>query len=131
MNLLKISWSNIKHRPMNTALSIVLLAFGIGIISLMILLKNQISEKFDRNIKDIDFVLAAKGSPLQSILANVYHVDAPTGNIKVADAKKIIRNPMVLEAIPLAYGDNYEKYRIVGTNQKYPEQRSEELHQQL
>jgi putative ABC transport system permease protein len=121
MNLLKISWSNIKHRPMNTALSIVLLAFGIGIISLMILLKNQISEKFDRNIKDIDFVLAAKGSPLQSILANVYHVDAPTGNIKVADAKKIIRNPMVLEAIPLAYGDNYEKYRIVGTNQKYPE----------
>lgn len=121
MNLLKISLSNIRHKPMNTALSIVLLSFGIGIISLMLLLKEQISEKFDRNIKDIDFVLAAKGSPLQSILANVYHVDAPTGNIKVADARKIIRNPMVLQAIPLAYGDNYEKFRIVGTTPKYPE----------
>ncbi len=121
MNLLKISWSNMRFKPMNTALSIVLLAFGIGIISLMLLLKEQIGEKFDRNIKDIDFVLAAKGSPLQSILANVYHVDAPTGNIKVADAKKIIRNPMVEQAIPLAYGDNYEKYRIVGTTAKYPE----------
>lgn len=121
MNLLKISWSNIRFKPMNTLLSIVLLAFGIGIISLMLLLKDQIGEKFDRNIKDIDFVLAAKGSPLQSILANVYHVDAPTGNIKVADAKKIIRNPMVELAIPLAYGDNYEKYRIVGTTAKYPE----------
>ncbi len=121
MNLLKISWSNMRFKPMNTALSIVLLAFGIGIISLMLLLKEQIGEKFDRNIKDIDFVLAAKGSPLQSILANVYHVDAPTGNIKVADAKKIIRNPMVEQAIPLAYGDNYEKYRIVGTTTKYPE----------
>ena len=60
MNLIKISWSNIKYKPLNTMLSIVLLAFGIGIISLMILLKQQISEKFDRNIKDIDFVLAAK-----------------------------------------------------------------------
>ena len=121
MNLLKISWRNMRYKPLNTALSIVLLAFGIGIISLMLLLKEQIGEKFDRNIKDIDFVLAAKGSPLQSILANVYHVDAPTGNIKVSEAKKIIRNPMVELAIPLAYGDNYEKYRIVGTTTNYPE----------
>jgi putative ABC transport system permease protein len=120
MNLLKISWSNIRHKPLNTLLSIVLLAFGIGIISMMLLLKTQLSEKFDRNIKDIDFVLAAKGSPLQSILANIYHVDVPTGNIKVSEARRIIKNPMVAEAIPLAYGDNYEKFRIVGTNEKYP-----------
>lgn len=120
MNLLKISWSNIRHKPLNTLLSTILLAFGIGIISMMLLLKTQLSEKFDRNIKDIDFVLAAKGSPLQSMLANVYHVDVPTGNIKVSEARRIIKNPMVAEAIPLAYGDNYEKYRIVGTNEKYP-----------
>jgi len=120
MTLLKISWSNIKHKPLNTLLSIVLLSFGIGIISMMLLLKSQISEKFDRNIKDIDFVLAAKGSPLQSMLANIYHVDVPTGNIKVSEARRIIKNPMVAEAIPLAYGDNYEKFRIVGTNEKYP-----------
>lgn len=120
MNLIKLSWSNIRHKPLNTLLSIILLAFGIGIISLMILLKEQISEKFDRNIKDIDFVLAAKGSPMQSILANIYHVDAPTGNIKVSEARRIIKNPMVAEAIPLAYGDNYEKFRIVGTTEQYP-----------
>lgn len=120
MNLLKISWSNIRHKPLNTLLSTILLAFGIGIISMMLLLKAQLSEKFDRNIKDIDFVLAAKGSPLQSMLANIYHVDVPTGNIKVSEARRIIKNPMVAEAIPLAYGDNYEKFRIVGTNEKYP-----------
>jgi putative ABC transport system permease protein len=120
MNLLKIAWSNIRFKPMNTLLSIVLLSFGIGIITLMLLLEKQLGDKFNRNIKDIDFVLAAKGSPLQSILANVYHVDVPTGNIKVADAERIIKNPMVEKAIPLAYGDNYEKWRIVGTNADYP-----------
>ncbi len=121
MNLLKLSWANIRFKPLNTLLSIVLLSFGIGIITLMLLLEKQLGEKFNRNIKDIDFVLAAKGSPLQSILANVYHVDVPTGNIKVADAERIIKNPMVELAIPLAYGDNYEKWRIVGTNHFYPE----------
>lgn len=127
MNLLKISWANIKFKPLNTTLSIILLAFGVGIISLLLLLEKQVTEKFDRNIKDIDFVLGAKGSPMQLILANVYHVDAPTGNINMEDAKKIVKNPMVKEAIPLAYGDNYEKWRIVGTTFKYPEHYEAEL----
>lgn len=120
MNLIKISWSNIRVKPLNTILSVVLLAFGVGVISLLLLLEKQVTEKFDRNIKDIDFVLGAKGSPMQLILANVYHVDAPTGNIKVEDAQKVLKNPMVKDYIPLAYGDNYEKWRIVGTNFKYP-----------
>lgn len=120
MNLSRIAWSNIRHKKWNTILSVVLLAFGVGTIGMMLLLERQLSQQFERNIKDIDFVLAAKGSPLQSILANVYHVDVPTGNIKVGDAKKIIRNTWVEEAIPLAYGDNYEKYRIVGTTPSYP-----------
>jgi putative ABC transport system permease protein len=127
MNLIKISWANIKFKPLNTTLSIILLAFGVGIISLLLLLEKQVTEKFDRNIKDIDFVLGAKGSPMQLILANVYHVDAPTGNINMEDAKKIVKNPMVKEAIPLAYGDNYEKWRIVGTTFKYPEHYEAEL----
>jgi len=121
MNLLKIALANIRSKPLNAALSLILLSFGVGIISLLLLLDVQLRDQFNRNIKDIDFVLAAKGSAMQSILANVYHVDAPTGNIKVEDAKRIIRSPMVKEYIPIALGDNYEKHRIVGTNKKYPE----------
>lgn len=119
MNALKIAWRNLWFKPLNTILGIVLLAFGIAVISLLTLLREQMGESFDRNIKDIDFVLAAKGSPVQSILANVYHIDAPTGNIKMSEAQRLIRNPMVEQAIPLAYGDNYERFRIVGTNEKY------------
>jgi putative ABC transport system permease protein len=121
MNLSKIAWSNIRYKKWNTLLSVVLLAFGVGTIAMMLLLERQLSQQFERNIKDIDFVLAAKGSPLQSILSNVYHVDMPTGNIKVGEAKKIINNTWVEEAIPLAYGDNFEKYRIVGTTVAYPQ----------
>ncbi|MFN8777335.1 MAG: ABC transporter permease [Flavobacteriales bacterium] len=120
MNLLKIAWGNLRIRPLSTLLSVILLAFGVGIISLLLLIEKQLSEQFNRNIRDIDMVLGYKGSPMQLILANIYHVDAPTGNIRVADAQKIIRHPMVKKAIPLAYGDNYQKFRIVGTTFDYP-----------
>jgi len=121
MKLFFIAWKNCWQKAGATTLSLLLLSFGVGIISMMLLLENQLSEKFDKNIKDIDFVLGAKGSPLQLILANVYHIDAPTGNIKVSEAQKIIKNPTVKEAIPLAYGDNYEGWRIVGTTARYAE----------
>ena len=75
----------------------------------------------ERNMKDIDIVLGAKGSPLQLILANVYHIDAPTGNISLREAEEVIKHPMIESGIPLAYGDNYRGYRIVGSNHTYPE----------
>jgi putative ABC transport system permease protein len=119
MNLVKIALKNIRHQWMDSFLGVILLAFGLGTISMLILIEKQSSEQFNRNIKDVDMVLGAKGSPLQLILANVYHVDAPTGNIKVGDAKQVIHNPTVETAIPLAYGDNFEQWRIVGTDSNY------------
>jgi len=112
---------NVMDRPLESGLSILLLAFGVGIISLMLLMQRSLTEDLDRNIKDIDLVLGAKGSPLQLILANVYHVDVPTGNIPLAEARKVMRHPYIAEAIPLAYGDNYELFRIVGTEPSYHE----------
>ena len=120
MNLFKIAFKNILFRPLNTSLSLILLSFGVGIISLLLLLEVQLREEFDRNIKDIDLVLGAKGSPLQLILANVYHIDAPTGNINLKEAQRVMRHPYIKEAIPLAYGDNFNRFRIVGTEHNYP-----------
>jgi len=119
MNLFKISWSYIKSKPLDTSLSLLLLAFGVGIISMLLLVEVQLKSQFERNIKDIDLVLGAKGSPLQLILSAVYHIDAPTGNISKTEADRIIKHPFVKAGIPLAYGDNYLNYRIVGTTDAY------------
>jgi putative ABC transport system permease protein len=121
MNLIKLALKNIKHQWLDTMLSVILLAFGLGTVSMLILVEKQTTEQFNKNIQDIDMVLGAKGSPLQLILANVYHVDAPTGNIKVGDARMVTENPTIERAIPLAYGDNFEQWRIVGTDQGYPD----------
>lgn len=127
MRLGYIAWKNLMAKPLQTALSAVLLAFGVGMVSLMMLSEKQIKDQFERNIKDIDIVLGAKGSALQSILANVYHIDAPTGNISLEAAEEIIKHPYIESGIRLAYGDNYMGYRIVGTEHSYPEHYEAEI----
>ena len=119
MNIFKLSIKNIISKPLSSFLSLALLVFGIGIISLLLQLNSLIKTQMDNNLKGIDMVVGAKGSPLQLILSAVYHIDSPTGNISVEDAKKIKNNRMVGSSIDLLYGDNYKGYRIVGTDDEF------------
>lgn len=115
----KLAWRNIWFKPLNTVLSLILLTAGVAIISLLILLQEQFEKQFSSNIDGVDLVLGAQGSPLQLILSSVYHVDAPTGNINYKEAQVWMNHPFVETAIPLAFGDNYLGFRIVGTTQDY------------
>jgi len=119
LNIFKLSIKNIISKPLSSLLSLALLVFGIGIISLLLQLNSLIKTQMDNNLKGIDMVVGAKGSPLQLILSAVYHIDSPTGNISVEDAKKIKNNRMVGSSIDLLYGDNYKGYRIVGTDDEF------------
>ncbi|GAB5524573.1 MAG: ABC transporter permease [Roseivirga sp.] len=119
MNLFSLSWNYIKSKPLNTVLNILLMSLGIAIILVLLLLNSQLEENLGKNKRGVDLVVGAKGSPLQLILANVYHIDFPTGNIKLKEAKALRRNRLIKSAIPLALGDNYRSFRIVGTNHDY------------
>ena len=115
----KIAWKNAWFKPLNTLLSIILLTASVAIISLLILLQKQFEKQFSSNIDGVDLVIGAKGSPMQLILSSVYQMDAPTGNINYAAAKVWMKHPFVKTAIPLAFGDNYRGFRIVGTTEDY------------
>jgi putative ABC transport system permease protein len=119
MNMLKLSWKYLVARPLNTGLNILLLALGLAIITVLILIQDQFENKMNKDAEGIDLVVGAKGSPLQLILSSVYHIDFPTGNISLEDAKGLTKNRLIKNIIPLGLGDNYEGFRIVGTNYDY------------
>ena len=117
--LLKLGWKNIIKRPFSSGLSVVLLASSIMIIVLASLTMQQLKDKFDENANKIDLVVGAKGSRLQMVLCNVFHIDNPTGNIKFKDVDFLSKHPFVKSAIPISLGDSYNSYRIVGTELSY------------
>jgi putative ABC transport system permease protein len=121
VNIFKLSLKNIFSKPLSSSISLALLVLGIGIISLLLQLNTLIKNQMDNNLKGIDMVVGAKGSPLQLILSSVYHVDSPTGNISLEEAEKISKNRMVGSSIKILYGDNYRGFRIVGADKRYVE----------
>lgn len=119
MNLLTLSFAYIRDRALSSALNLLLLALGVATIVVLMLFNEQFQERLDRDAKGIHLVVGAKGSPLQLVLSSVYHVDIPTGNIALKEAEKLRNHRLVESAIPLALGDAYRGFRIVGTEHAY------------
>jgi putative ABC transport system permease protein len=119
MNLLNLSLSYIRARRLTSTLLVVLLALGVATISLLLHFNHQAEERLSRDARGFDLVVGAKGSPLQLILSSIYHMDIPTGNISVKEAQNLRKHPQIKQAIPLALGDSYRGFRIVGTEASY------------
>lgn len=119
MNAVSLAFASIRARPLNAALCCIAVACGIALLSAALLLSQAAAAGFLRNAHGIDIIAGTKGSPLQLVLSSLYHADVPAGNIDMDDYERLARDPHVRTAIPLALGDNYKGWRIVGANADY------------
>jgi putative ABC transport system permease protein len=120
MYIFRLAIHKLISRPAGTMFSVLLFAIGISIISLIVVAEKNLNQSVERNFTGIDLVVGAKGSPSQLILSSVLHADYPTGNIRLSEANALARNSLVKTAIPLAMGDSYRGFRIVGAPLDYP-----------
>lgn len=127
MNLVKISLKNITSKPYAAILTVIMLIMGVALASLLVLVGEALDEGFKKNIRGVDMVVGAKGSPLQLILSAVYQIDNPTGNIPLSEAERLAGNRLIESTIQLSYGDSYQGRRIIGTSHDYLNLYSAEL----
>lgn len=116
MKLFYLSWKNLINQPLFLLLNILLIAFGAFLYLATHRAQATLDAQIQKNLSGIDMVVGAKGSPLQILLSSVFHLDNPTGNISYQTFEKLKNHPKVSAALPIALGDSYEGFRVVGTN---------------
>lgn len=104
---------------MVAALNLGLLALGVAAMVFLLVVGSQVERSLQRDLAGIDLVVGAKGSPMQLILAGVFHLDVPTGNVPLTALDKLREHPLIGRVVPLALGDSLRGYRIVGTTREY------------
>lgn len=119
MNLAALAWRYLWARPLVALLNLALLGLGLGAITFVLLVSDQAERALQRDLAGIDVVVGAKGSPLQLILAGVFHLDVPTGNIPLATVETLRGHALVGRVVPLSLGDSVRGFRIVGTTPEY------------
>jgi len=129
MRLAALAWRYLWSRPLASLLNLALLSLGLAAMSFVMLCSEQLEAGLRRDLAGIDLVVGAKGSPMQIMLAGVFHLDVPTGNIPLQTLTQLRAQPLVARAIPLSLGDSLRGYRIVGTEPDYLAQYQAELAQ--
>jgi len=119
MKTVSLAWTYLWSRPLSAALNLLLLSLGLASITFLLLVSEQLSKAFERDLQGIDVVVGAKGSPMQLILSGVFHIDVPPGNVPLKAVQELKKHPMVAQVIPISLGDSLHSFRIVGTSTDY------------
>ena len=106
---------SLRQHALSTVVTAASVALAGGLLLSVWVVKEQSQATFTGVNAGFDAVLGARGSKLQLVLNAIFHLEASPGNLEWSDFLDLQKNPSVELAVPLAVGDNYHGYRLVGT----------------
>jgi putative ABC transport system permease protein len=119
LTLARISLAYLRTHKVGTALTIVLLALAVAALTLLLLTGAQLEQRLYRDARGVDLVVGPKGSRTQLVLSSIYGVDVPSGSIPWDAVQNLAAEPDVRSVVPIALGDRYHGFRVVGTTRDY------------
>lgn len=114
MTALRLALAQLAARWGTALISACVVLIGAAMVMLAVLGARAADGLVARQIGPVDLVVGADGSPLQIALAGALHLDAPPGNVKLADAERLAKLPAVRRAVPVSLGDSVAGWRILG-----------------
>src|SRR5688572_28649524 len=115
MTIGRIVLKSLRQHALSTAITALSIALAGGLLMSVWSVKEQAQATFTQIDGGFDAVLGARSSKLQLVLNAVFHLEASPANIEWKDYLDAQKHPGVELAVPIAMGDNYRGYRIVGT----------------
>lgn len=108
-------YRSLRQHALSTLVTAASIALAAGLLLTVWVVKTQSQAVFAATNSGFDAVLGARGSKLQLVLNAIFHLEASPGNLSAQDVAAVSRHPAIKTAIPIAVGDNYYGWRIVGT----------------
>lgn len=115
MKLLKLAVLSLIRRPARHVLLFILLTVSCAFPVFIIQLASGLYGGINRAAEPFPIIAGAQGSSYQLVLNTVFLRDRPLGNIPYEKVEELRESGKVRQVIPLAFGDNYRGFHIIGT----------------
>ena len=113
--ILFLAVRSIQRHALSSFIAIFSISMAGGLVLSTWKINQETRRAFHISTSGFDAVLGARGSKLQIILNSLFHLEDSPGNLTWEQYELIKSNRGVKEAYPIAVGDNYLGYRLVGT----------------
>ena len=115
MSIFQLVLNSLRQHAFSTVVTAISIALAGGLLMAVWSLRAQAQKTFTSVNSGFDAVLGARGSKLQLTLNALFHLEESPGNLPLADWEAMKARNDVERAVPIAVGDNYKGWRVVGT----------------
>lgn len=115
----RIVLRNLAQRRLASVLTGLSVALGTALVVAILLVERQGRTRFDQAAFGYELIVGARGSAVQLVLNTVYHLDRSPGNIPAGVLEELRADRRVRLAAPIAVGDTYRGFRVVGTSAEF------------
>ena len=113
--MIRLALLSFCRRPVSRLLLLCIIAIATSLPIFLWQTAGGLYDGINRAVTPFPILAGIKGSSYQLVLNTVFFRDRPLGNMSKEEAKAIAENPKVKAAYPLAFGDNYRGFPIIGT----------------
>lgn len=101
------------------ALVVLAVALSVALLLATERVRTQARSSFQDAVSGVDLIVAAPGSPVQTLLSTVFHLGFPTSNLGESAQARVSEHPAVEWTVPLLLGDTHRGYRLIGTSSAF------------
>ena len=83
------------------------------------LARQSAKASFSNAVAGTDLIVGAQTSPVSLLLYSVFRIGEATRNVPYAEFERLEQDPRVKSALPIALGDSYRGFAVVGTKAVY------------
>lgn len=117
--LIRLARGSLANRRFAVGLTIFTIALSIALLVLVEQMRGQVREGFQRSVSGVDLIVGAPTAPVQLLLVSVFGLGDPTANVSWSTYEELAEADVVDWAVPVALGDSYEGFRVVGTTPEF------------
>ena len=109
--------NSLRQHALSTAITATSIGLGCGLLMAVWVVNFQTQREFKNVTGGFDCILGPRGSQLQLVMNSLFHMDSSPGLISAEDYNffRTKYQRFYKNAVPIAVGDNFRGYRIVGT----------------
>ena len=111
---------SLRQRLLASILTACSIALGVALVGAVLLLEREAEGAFRRTAVGVEILVGGnKGSRIDTLLSALYYVGRAPGRIAWDYYEELEADPRVEYAIPLAVGDTYRGFPIVGIGEEF------------
>ena len=117
--ILTIARQSLTSRKLASFLTIIAISASVALLLAINRIKHSTRESFAATVAGIDLIVGARTNPVNLLLSSVFHIGNTSHSVSMATFQQLTNYPEVTSVIPLAMGDSYRGFRVIGTDLNY------------